>query len=57
MSAGAEIYRLFQPEEGKPSTRQNLLRAFDNADGSLATRLCELVRAEVLAHSEPIGQN
>ena len=41
--------------EGAATTRGDLVRAFDNAPGSLAARLRELVAAEVAAHSEVVG--
>ena len=49
------VDELYQPAEGAPSKAGNLVRAFDNAPGSLAARLQDLVAAEVKAHSEVVG--
>ena len=48
------IDELYRPVEGAPSADADLLRRFDNADGSLAARLRDLVRGEVEAHSSEI---
>ena len=49
------VDELYRPAEGAATTRGELVRAFDNAPGSLAERLRELVAAEVAAHSEAVG--
>ena len=49
------VDELYKPVEGAATTRGDLVRAFDNAPGSLAERLRELVAAEVAAHSEAVG--
>ena len=49
------VDELYKPAEGAATTSADLVRAFDNAPGSLAERLRELVAAEVAAHSEVVG--
>jgi len=49
------VDELYQPAEGAPSKAGDLVSAFDNAPGSLAARLQDLVAAEVEAHSEVVG--
>ena len=49
------VDELYKPAEGAATTSADLVRAFDNAPGSLAERLRELVAAEVAAHSEAVG--
>ena len=49
------VDELYSPAEGAATNKGDLVRAFDNAPGSLAERLRELVAAEVAAHSEVVG--
>ena len=45
------IDELYVPAEGSPATTSDLRVKFDNAPGSLAARLRDLVASEVVQHS------